>query len=64
MGTPEQDHSDSKIHCPKCNATEARTLIRLPPLVYVQCGRCTMVWSITDRRQTHRPDYSLRRNLS
>ena len=54
----------AKQHCPKCNAAEARTLLRMRPFVYLRCGACGFVWSIPDRRQGYRPDDALRRMLS
>ena len=51
MGTPEAPRGSAKIHCPKCQATEARTMLRSAPIVYVRCSICGSMWSILDRRE-------------
>lgn len=43
-----------KIRCPRCDQTNARTLIRLAPMVYVRCRTCDMIWTIADRRRPER----------
>ena len=50
------EHDAAKPHCPKYRTTEARTVIRLPPVVYVRCSVCEFVWCVPDRRKGYRTD--------
>ena len=61
---PEHDADAAKPDCPQCRTTEARTVIRLPPVVYVRCSVCECVWCVPDRRKEYRTDELMLRTFS
>ena len=53
MPTETDPGSSPRLRCPKCGATEARTLIRSQAVAFVRCAAGGMAWSVLDRRRRH-----------
>jgi hypothetical protein len=61
---PEPNADAAKPDCPECRTREARTVLRLPPVVYVRCSVCECVWCVPDRRKGYRTDELMLRTFS
>ena len=46
---PDDRERDAQ-HCPSCEATLVQEVSVVGPLVWLVCGRCSLRWSIQERR--------------